>query len=212
MMDWEPRGRQPVWRALFVVVMFVLAGCASNGNVPDTQNQTGKRDTPFYLIGPGDSLQIFVWQNPDLSVSVPVRPDGRITTPLVSDMKASGKTPSQLARDLENELAAYIKNPVVTVMVTSFVGRSSEQIRVVGAAAQPQSIPYRARMTVLDVMIAVGGLNQFAAGNRARLIRTVDGEEKKIPLRLHDLLKEGEIEANRRVLPGDILIIPEAWF
>jgi len=210
MMDWEPKGR-PVWPVLLVLLMLALAGCASQGNVPDNLGKKGEK-APLYLIGPGDSLQIFVWQNPDLSVGVPVRPDGRITTPLVSDMKASGKTPSQLARDLETELAAYIKNPVVTVMVTSFVGRYTEQIRVVGAAAQPQSIPYRARMTVLDVMIAVGGLNQFAAGNRARLIRTVDGEKKKISLRLHDLLKEGEIEANRRVLPGDILIIPEAWF
>ena len=210
MMDWEPKGR-PVWPVLLVLLMLALAGCASQGNVPDNLGKKGEK-APLYLIGPGDSLQIFVWQNPELSVSVPVRPDGRITTPLVSDMQASGKTPSQLARDLEAELAAYIKNPVVTVMVTSFVGQSTEQIRVVGAAAQPQSIPYRARMTVLDVMIAVGGLNQFAAGNSAQLIRTVDGERKKIPVRLEDLLNEGEIEANRRVLPGDILIIPEAWF
>lgn len=169
-------------------------------------------ETPYYLIGPGDSLNIFVWRNPDLSTSVPVRPDGRITIPLVEDLQASGKTPTQLARDIEKALAKYVKDPLVTVMVTGFVGPYSQQIRVVGEAAQPQALPYRDRMTLLDVMIAVGGLTEFAAGNRARLIRIVDGEQQVMELRLDDLLKDGDISANIPMLPGDTLIIPESWF
>ncbi len=169
-------------------------------------------EAPFYLIGPGDSLSIFVWRNPDLSTSVPVRPDGRITIPLVEDLPASGKTPSQLARDIERELAKYVKDPMVTVMVTGFVGPYSQQVRVVGEAARPQALPYRANMTVLDVMIAVGGLTEFAAGNRARLVRTVEGRQEVIELRLDDLLKDGDISANVAMMPGDTLIIPESWF
>ncbi len=167
---------------------------------------------PYYLIGPGDSLSIFVWRNPDLSMSVPVRPDGRITMPLVEDLQASGKTPSQLARDIERVLAKYVKDPLVTVIVTGFVGPYSQQVRVVGEATQPQALPYREHMTVLDVMIAVGGLTEFAAGNRARLIRVVDGKQQVIRLRLDDLLKDGDITANVPLLPGDTLIIPESWF
>ena len=169
-------------------------------------------EAPFYLIGPGDSLNIFVWRNPDLSTTVPVRPDGRITIPLVEDLPASGKTPSQLARDIERELAKYVKDPMVTVMVTGFVGPYSQQVRVVGEAAKPQALPYRANMTVLDVMIAVGGLTEFAAGNRARLVRMVDGHQQILELRLDDLLKEGDISANVPMMPGDTLIIPESWF
>ncbi len=169
-------------------------------------------ETPYYLIGPGDSLNIFVWRNPDLSTSVPVRPDGRITIPLVEDLQASGKTPTQLARDIEKALAKYVKDPLVTVMVTGFVGPYSQQIRVVGEATRPQALPYRDRMTLLDVMIAVGGLTEFAAGNRARLIRIVDGEQQVMELRLDDLLKDGDISANIPMLPGDTLIIPESWF
>ena len=169
-------------------------------------------ETPYYLIGPGDSLSIFVWRNPDLSTSVPVRPDGRITIPLVEDLQASGKTPTQLARDIEKALAKYVKDPLVTVMVTGFVGPYSQQIRVVGEAAKPQALPYRDRMTLLDVMIAVGGLTEFAAGNRARLIRIVDGKQQVMELRLDDLLKDGDISANIPMLPGDTLIIPESWF
>jgi len=169
-------------------------------------------ETPYYLIGPGDSLNIFVWRNPDLSTSVPVRPDGRITIPLVEDLQASGKTPSQLARDIEKVLSRYVKDPLVTVMVTGFVGPYSQQIRVVGEAAKPQALPYRDRMTLLDVMIAVGGLTEFAAGNRARLVRIVDGQQQILELRLDDLLKDGDISANIPMRPGDTLIIPESWF
>ncbi len=169
-------------------------------------------ESPYYLIGPGDTLNIFVWRNPDLSTAVPVRPDGRITIPLVEDLQASGKTPTQLARDIEKALARYVKDPLVTVMVTGFIGPYSQQIRVVGEAAQPQALPYRDRMTLLDVMIAVGGLTEFAAGNRARLVRIVDGKQQILELRLDDLLKDGDISANIPMLPGDTLIIPESWF
>lgn len=179
------------------------AGGAEDAGVPDSQ----------YIIGPGDRLHIFVWGNPELSVDVPVRPDGRITTPLVEDVMATGKTSSELARDIEKELARYVKTPVVTVTVTEFVGRYSEQIRVVGAATQPKSLPYRRNLTLLDVMIAVGGLSEYAAGNKANVVRkTEDGATTKIHVRLDDLLNEGDISQNLVMRPGDILIIPESFF
>ncbi len=195
-----------VWRRMWQRLGLALCLVAGGGAA------LAAEEAPFYLIGPGDSLNIFVWRNPDLSTSVPVRPDGRITIPLVEDLPASGKTPSQLARDIERELAKYVKDPMVTVMVTGFVGPYSQQVRVVGEAAQPQALPYRANMTVLDVMIAVGGLTEFAAGNRARLVRTVEGRQEIIELRLDDLLKDGDISANVAMMPGDTLIIPESWF
>jgi polysaccharide export outer membrane protein len=169
-------------------------------------------EVPYYHIGPGDVVNIFVWENPELSVSVPVRPDGRISTPLVEDLRAAGRTPTQLARAMEGELSTYLKNPIVTVMVTGFQGLPSEQIRVVGEAAKPQAIPYRGTMTLLDVMIAVGGLTEYAAGDRAVLVREVDGKRRQFNVRLDDLLRDGDITANVKMLPGDILIIPEAWF
>ena len=206
--------RKRVGRLVGVVLAAAaLAGCAGSqlpAATPEQMKVTG--GTPFYHIGPGDNLNIFVWRNPELSVSVPVRPDGRINTPLVEDLKASGKTPTELARDLESRLSNYIKNPVVTVMVSGFVGQYSEQIRVVGEATEPQAIPYRERMTLLDVMIRVGGLTEFAAGNRATLIREIDGKQKQYDVRLDDLIREGDISANVVMLPGDVLIIPEAWF
>ncbi|MBI5451163.1 MAG: polysaccharide biosynthesis/export family protein [Gammaproteobacteria bacterium] len=170
------------------------------------------RASQAYLIGPGDMLQIFVWGNPDLSTMVPVRPDGRLTTPLVEDIVASGKSPSQLAREMEERLAKYVKNPVVTVIVKEFVGRFSEQVRVVGEATKPQALPYRDHMTLLDLMIAVGGMTEFAAGNKARLVRKVGGKQTEIPINLDALIKSGDISANLDLLPGDILIIPESWF
>ncbi|HHQ41834.1 MAG TPA: sugar ABC transporter substrate-binding protein [Chromatiales bacterium] len=167
---------------------------------------------PNYIIGPGDTVNVFVWRNPELSATVPVRPDGKITTPLVEDLQASGKTPTQLARDMEQALSKYIKNPIVTVIVTGFVGRYSEQVRVVGEAAKPQALPYKEGMTLLDVMIAVGGLTEYAAGNRARLVRMVDGKQQVYTVRLEDLVRRGDVSANVRILPGDVLIIPEAFF
>lgn len=166
-----------------------------------------------YLIGPGDSLNISVWHNPDVSMSVPVRPDGKITIPLVEDMPAAGKSSSQLARDIEKTLSKYIQEPIVTIIVTGFVGPYSEQIRVVGEATKPQALPYRDNMTVLDVMIAVGGMTEFAAGNKTRIIRNVKGNQpQQFIVRLNDLIKDGDISANVPMRPGDIMVIPESFF
>jgi polysaccharide export outer membrane protein len=164
------------------------------------------------LIGPGDSLQVFVWRQPELSVTVPVRPDGRISTPLVEDVVAVGKTPSQLAREIEGVLSEFVRAPEVNVIVQSFVGTPGAQVRVLGQAVRPSAVPYREGMTLLDVMIEVGGLTQFAAGNRARLIRNVDGRSEEIRVRLKDLVENGEIERNMPMRPGDVVIIPQAAF
>ena len=163
-----------------------------------------------YLIGPLDTLNIIVWRNPELSLTVPVRPDGKVAAPLVDDVVASGKTPTELGRELERLLGKYIRDPVVTVIVTSFVGPSSEQIRVIGEAAKPQIIAYRRNLSVLDVMIQVGGLTDFADGNAASIYRAAEG--KSYSVRLRDLVKRGDISANVDMRPGDILIIPQSWF
>jgi polysaccharide export outer membrane protein len=195
----------------------LLSGCSSTSWLPFSH---GREDAPAsaqvgdynYIIGPGDNLNVFVWRNPELSTSVAVRPDGKFTTPLVEDLQASGKTPSALAREIEKKLGEYIRDPLVTVTVGGFVGEYKEQIRVVGEAAKPAAIPYRKDMTVLDVMIDVGGLTEFAAGNRASIVRaSADGHEQ-YRVRLEDLIKDGDIDANVAMQPGDILIIPEAWF
>lgn len=194
----------------FLVCLGVLfmSGCSS----PQLASASGNLKSLPYIIGPGDTVDIFVWGNEELSAIVPVRPDGKITTPLVEDVQASGKTPTQLAREMERRLQRFIKNPIVTVVVTEFVGRQSEQIRVIGKAQDPQAIPYTEGMTVLDVMIAVGGLTEFAAGNRATIIRVVGNEQKEFTVRLDDLINDGDISANVDMWPGDVLIIPEAWF
>ena len=189
------------------LAMLLLGGCSQKYAPPPESSVP----TPDYLIGPGDGLQVFVWRNPEVSVSVTVRPDGKISTPLVEDLVASGKTPSQLARDIERELANYLKDPLVTVIINSFVGPYSQQIRVVGEAAEPQVLPYRDHMSLLDVMIAVGGLTEFAAGNKASIVRMIDGKRQQFGVRLDDLIRDGDISANVQVLPGDILIIPESW-
>lgn len=197
----------------FLFAAVLLGGCASRyPELDDVAVPKELDQVPLYIIGSGDSVNIFVWRNPELSATTVVRPDGRITTPLIEDVQASGKTPTQLARDMEKELATYIKNPVVTVMVSGFQGPYSEQIRVVGQAAQPQALPYRDKMSVLDVMIAVGGVTEFAAANHASIVRMVDGDLKQFGVRLDDLLNDGDITANVAMMPGDILIIPEAWF
>lgn len=164
-----------------------------------------------YLIGPGDQLSIIVWRNPELSTTAPVRPDGRITAPLVEDMVAIGKNPSQLAREMEVALKKYIQDPVVTVVVLGFVGPTSEQVRVVGQATRPAALPYRQNMTLLDAMIAVGGLTEFASGNRAVLVRASEGN-RQYNVRLRDLIKRGDVRANVELKPGDVIIIPESWF
>jgi polysaccharide export outer membrane protein len=194
-----------------LVLLQLLVGCASRSPVATTMAPVVE-ETPMYIIGAGDSVNIFVWRNPELSATTTVRPDGRITTPLIEDVQASGKTPTQLARDMEKELSTYIKNPVVTVMVGGFRGPFDRQIRVVGQAAQPQALPFQDGMTILDVMIAVGGVTQYAAGNRATIVRNTDGVAQQFQVRLNDLLNSGDISANVRMLPGDVLIIPEAWF
>ncbi len=157
-------------------------------------------------------MNIIVWRNPEISMSVPIRPDGEITTPLVEDLQASGKTSSQLARDIEKTLAKYIQDPIVTVIVTGFVGPYGEQIRVIGQAAKPQALPYRDNMTLLDVLIAVGGLTDFADGNAATIIRKVDGKQQQFKVRLQDLINDGNMAANVPMRPGDVLVIPESYF
>lgn len=208
-----------------IVVVFGLGACASQQTLPPATGYGSLTTSPEayeYLIGPGDQVQIFVWRNPEVSQTVTVRPDGKITTPLVEDLQASGKTPNQVARDLEKALETYIRQPIVTVIVAGGIGPYSEQIRVIGqlagaagsrpgGVASAQAIAYRRQMTLLDVLIEIGGLNEFAAGNRTRLVRMVDGEQKEYVVRLGDLLN-GDITANVDMLPGDILIIPESWF
>jgi polysaccharide biosynthesis/export protein len=197
---------------LFVGAILLLPACATGPSLPAAPVMPADQAAPDYIIGPGDNVNIFVWQQPDLSVTVPVRPDGRITTPLAEDVIAAGKTPTQLARDMERELSAYVRDPVVTVIVSGIVGPYSQQVRVIGQAANPQAIPYRENMTALDVMIAVGGLTDFAAGNRASIVRIVNGETRQFGVRLNDLVNRGDISANAQMLPGDILVIPETRF
>ena len=164
-----------------------------------------------YKIGPGDNLNIVVWRNPELSMTVPVRPDGKISAPLIDDLDALNKDPSTLARSIEAELGKFIRDPVVTVVVTSFVGPYTEQIRVIGEATKPQTLPYKQKMTALDVMIAVGGITDFADGNRATILRTSENNTQ-YSVRLKDLVKRGDVSANVDMKPGDILIIPQSWF
>jgi polysaccharide export outer membrane protein len=192
---------------LGLLTLLALGGCANAPPAPP-----GQAVSSPYLIGPGDMLQVFVWHNPDLTVTAPVRPDGKISLPLVNDVTAGGKTPTNLASDVQEQLKKYVNDPVVTVIVSSFVGPYSQQIRVVGQAEKPQAISFRSGMTVLDAMIAVGGLTQYASGNRAKLVRTVDGNETTYSLRLSDLLQDGDISANSSLQPGDMIIIPQTYF
>jgi polysaccharide export outer membrane protein len=194
-----------VWTLALTVTVGLWAGLA-HAQVADAVPSAS------YLIGPGDTLRVFVWSHEDLSVVVPVRPDGRISTPLVEDMQASGKTSTQLARDIEVVLQQYVRTPTVSVIVEQFVGTFSESVRVVGQAAKPQALPYRDGMTLLDAMIAVGGLAEYAAGNRAKVIRKVSGKQTEIKVRLDDLLNDGDVRQNMPLQPGDIVIIPESRF
>ena len=195
-----------------------LASCAGGGGTelpPASFVAMQEGPGEEYVIGPLDELTIHVWRNPELGAEkIQVRPDGRITTPLVADMPAVGKTPAMLAEDIRLQLSQYIEEPLVSVIVTNFAGTFSQQIRVIGATEQPASIPYRANMTVLDAMIAVGGLSEFAAGNRAKLIRfdKQAGRQREYALRLGDLLKDGDSRANVMLRPGDVIIIPESMF
>ena len=202
---------------LIFFVIFIVSGCSSsnNGGLPLASTYpslTTSVDDYKYLIGPGDNLSIFVWRNPDISGSFIVRPDGKVTTSLVEDVDVSGKTPTMLAREVEERLSKYINNPRVTVSVNSFSGPLSEQVRVIGEATNPSAISFTEQMTLLDLMISVGGLTEFAAGNDAKLVRTLGGVQKTFELRIDDLIRKGDIKENIDMLPGDIVIIPEAWF
>jgi polysaccharide export outer membrane protein len=190
-----------------------LAACASPPNAPTAIPPSAPADEASYVIGPTDQLNIFVWRQPDLSMNAIVRPDGKISVPLIDDMQAAGRTPTELSQSITAKLSEYVQDPKVTVIVTNFVGPFDQQIRVVGEAAKPQAIPYRRNMTVLDVMIQVGGLTEFAAGNRALLVRGagVKGNES-FRLKLADLLKDGDVRANAFVRPGDVIIIPQSYF
>ena len=196
-----------------------LAGCAggSTGNSLPPASFVATDETASdqkYIIGAMDQLNVFVWRNPELSVKVQVRPDGRITTPLITDMVAVGKTPAQLADEIRQALTQYIDDPRVSVMIDSFQGTFAQQVRVVGATEKPASLPYRANMTLLDAMIEVGGLSEYAAGNRARLIRhdRATGQQKEYDLKISRLLKKGDTSANVKLEPGDVIIIPESMF
>jgi polysaccharide biosynthesis/export protein len=200
------------------LVAVALAGCSRGASGPQlppasfVSLQEGPGEE--YVIGPLDQLTVFVWRNPELGAKVQVRPDGRITTPLISDMPAVGKTPTMLAQDIKLQLSEFIRDPLVSVIVDNFSGTYSQQVRVVGATEKPASIPFRANMTLLDAMIAVGGLSEFASGNSARLIRfdRVAGRQKEYPVKIGSLLKKGDSRANVRLQPGDVIIIPESSF
>ncbi len=200
--------------SLFLVFLAALslAACSSgprNMSELESREASGSGE---YVIGAGDQLQIYVRNHPDLSVALPVRPDGRISVPMVQDVRAAGKTPSALAGDLETELAQFIRDPNVTVMVKGFVGAYADQVRIIGQAVQPQAIPFREGMTVLDAVIQVGGLTQFASGNRARLVRGSGDDSRTYRLRLNDLLNDGDMRQNHTLRPGDVIVIPEAFF
>jgi polysaccharide export outer membrane protein len=197
-------------RALVLAGLVLLAACGGNPTVPE--NERFNEPDYNYVIGPGDTMEIFVWGNEELSTTGIVRPDGKFTTRLVEDLPASGKTSTELARDIEKAYADYVRQPVVSVIVNGFVGVPEQQVRVVGEATTPSSVPYSQHMTLLDLMIAVGGMTEFAAGNKSVLVRTYNGGQRSYSLRLDDLLKDGDISANMALMPGDIVIISESWF
>ena len=197
-----------------LILMLLLTGCSGGGGstIAGSSAAAPEGDSEDYVIGPGDGLQVFVWGHDDLSTTVQVRPDGEISTPLVEDMKAAGRTPTELARAIEIMLAEYVRSPTVTIIVQTFVGEYERQIRVVGQAAQPQALSFRNGMTLLDVMIEVGGLSEFASGDRAKIVRKQNGKETVIKVRIDDLLNKVKMDQNIRMMPGDVLIIPESIF
>ena len=206
-------------RAGVVLAVAAMAGCSSTPTYPpapflapapvDVQPRISGWN---YLLGPGDSVNVFVWRNPEVSGSFPIRPDGKMTMNLIEDMQASGKTPTQLARDIEKALAKYIQEPIVTVIMGGGIGPFDQQIRVIGEAAKPQALSFREKMSLIDLMIAVGGVTDFAAGNKAYILRTENGKQERLGVRLEDLLKAGDISANVDMRPGDVLVVPESLF
>jgi len=203
--------RRAAGACLALILVSLVGACGTTkSSYPPAPADAGTQDYA-YVVGAGDTLNIIVSRNPELSMTVPVRPDGKISAPLVDDLMVQGKNSVDVARDIEKRLEKYVREPVVTVIVTTFVGPYSEQVRVVGEAARPQFLPYKQKMTLLDVMIAVGGLTDFAAGNSATIMRTADGN-KQYSVRLKDLIKGGDISANVEMRPGDILVIPQSFF
>jgi len=209
--------RKAFYLFCLIGVTFLINGC-SKSTYPELSSSepesplTSSHEDYLYHVGPGDLLNVFVWRNPEVSIEVTVRPDGVINTPLVEGLKVTGKTPNQIAREIEKALTQYIKDPIVTVTVVGFEGPYKEQVRVIGQAASPMSLPYSENMTLLDLMIAVGGLTEFADGNKAVLSRVVNGRQQQYTVRIEDLIQSGDLNANIDILPGDIIIIPEAWF
>ena len=198
---------------LMSAAMTLLAACGGGPTLPSASSgETGAAPAAPYLIGAGDQLAIFVWRNPELSTTVTVRPDGAVSMPLVDDVVATGKTPTALGREIEERLKKFVKDPIVTIIPANFVGPYTQQVRVIGEAASPKAIPYRTGLTVLDVMIAVGGLTKYAAGDRSQIVRVVDGSEKVYRVHLASLIRDGEVSENVYMAPGDILIIPQSYF
>lgn len=202
---------RPTTILMGLLALLTLSGCGQGLHTLPS-DQRFEEASYHYVIGPGDTMEIFVWGNTELSTTSIVRPDGKMTTRLVEDLQASGKTPSELAREIEQVYGEYVRDPVVSVMVNGFVGVPSQQVRVVGEAMTPSSIPYSQHMTLLDLMVAVGGMTDYAAGNKSVLVRTHGGEQRSYGLRLDDLLKKGDISANVTMMPGDVVIISESWF
>ncbi len=200
---------------LGVMVLLVAACGASHGSLPSAEFVSPNEGPgPDYIIGPLDTINVFVWRNQEVTTTVTVRPDGRISVPLIEDLAATGKTPTQLARDIEQALSKYIRNPIVTVIVSGFTGPFAQQVRVVGEATEPQAIPFRSNMTLLDVMISVGGLTEYAAGNRSTLVRynVQENKQEEYTVRISDLIRDGDTSANVKINPGDVIIIPESFF
>ena len=200
---------------VLIVLAVAVTACGSSRpsyKAAEVSETSAAAQSSEYSIGPGDSLQIFVWDHGDLSTNVQVRPDGKISTPLVEDLQAAGRTPTQLARDIEGVLKEYVRSHVVTVIMQGFVGEGAQQIRVVGQAVSPSALQYKQGMTILDVIIAVGGLSEFAAGNKAKVVRKTADGEVEIRVKLNDLLNDGDTEQNIRMMPGDVLIIPQSFF
>jgi polysaccharide export outer membrane protein len=193
-------------------LLALLSGCANQPLYPPAPAKADGGSDWNYLLGPGDAVSVFVWGNPEVSGSFSIRPDGKMTMNLAEDMPATGKTPTQLAREIEKVLSKYIQDPIVTVTVGGGVGPYSQQIRVLGQATKPQTLSYREQMSLLDLMIMVGGITDFAAGNRASILRVVDGKPQQFGVRLDDLIKDADVSANVELRPGDVLIIPERWF
>ena len=199
-------------RLLLSVLLAALAGCANQPLYPPAPAKAADGSDWTYVLGPGDSVNVFVWGNPEVSGSFPIRADGKMTMNLVEDLPASNMTPSHLARDIEKSLSKYIQDPIVTVIVGGGAGPYNQQIRVLGEASKPQALNFREGMTLIDLMIAVGGITEYAAGNKASILRVVEGKPQQLGVRLEDLVKGGDISANVELRPGDVLIIPESWF